>query len=311
MLGGDIVLWQSTFTGLLEVTLGPDGRLRDVRPVDRGRGIYFGLTRGGDRAFVAARNTGPDGQTVDPTRPTNTIVEFPSGRSWAVDGIRGAHQIRWRDGLVWVMNCRSPELVALDPSIGAVIGTADLGALVPDHLRHPAPAEHPTDAYHFNSLDFAGDRLFVLAHNWGYGSFALELEYHDPADPVAMPRVCGVHTGLGTQAHDIFADGGRLYVLDSGGGRLIEAGGLQTVSRAAGLGFARGLAANRDYFFIGHGTVGRREDRVTSPTCLTVLDRRTSAIVSRVEVGPYGNPCDLLLMSEPDWTDSGHPTRSN
>ncbi|HVK14978.1 MAG TPA: hypothetical protein VM597_39935 [Gemmataceae bacterium] len=306
MLDGDIVLWQSTFTCLLQVTLGPDGRLKDVRPIDRGRGIYFGLTRAGDRVFVAARNTGPDGQTVDPARPTNTVVEFPTGRSWALHGTRGAHQIRWRDGLVWVMNCRAPELVALDPTAGTVVGGVDLGALVPDHLRHPAPAEHLTDAYHFNSLDFAGDRLFVLAHNWGYGSFALEL---DAAEVLTRPRVRQVHTGLGTQAHDVFADGDRLHVLDSGGGRLIECDGRGVIGRAAGMGFARGLAANRDFFFIGHGTVGRREDRVTSPTYLSVVDRRTFAVVSRVEVGPYGNPCDLLLMSEPDWTDTGRPAR--
>jgi hypothetical protein len=307
MWGADLVLWQSTFTALLEITLGPDGRLRGVRPIDRGRGIYFGLTRAGDRVFVAARNTGPDGQTVDPARPTNTIVEFPADRCWALEGTRGTHQIRWHDGLIWVMNCRSPELVALDPAAGTVVGGLDLGSLVPEPLRHPAPAEHPTDAYHFNSLDFVGDRLFVLAHNWGYGSFVLEL-----ADVLVRPRVCGVRTGLGTQAHDVFADGDQLYVLDSGGGRLIRSDGRGTpIELAGGLGFARGLAANRDFFFIGHGTVGRREDRITSPTYLTVLDRRTFAVVSTVEVGPFGNPCDLLLMSEPDWTDTGHPTRGN
>jgi hypothetical protein len=306
MEGADTVLWQSTFTGLLEITLGPDGRLGGVRPIDRGRGIYFGLTRAGDRVFVAARNTGPDGQTVDPARPTNTIVEVPSNRHWALEGTRGAHQIRWHDGLIWVMNCRSPELVALDPATGTVVGGLDLGSLVPEPLRHPAPAEHPTDAYHFNSLDFAGDRLFVLAHNWGYGSFVLEL-----ADVFARPRVCDVRTGLGTQAHDVFAVGDRLYVLDSGGGRLIVSDGRGTpIELAGGLGFARGLAASRDFFFIGHGMVGRREDRVTSPTYLTVLGRRTFAVVSTVEVGPFGNPCDLLLMSEPDETDTGRAGRA-
>lgn len=310
----DTVLWQSTFTGLLEVTLGPDHRLRGVRAIDRGRGIYFGLSRAGDRVFAVARNQGPDGQVVAPGRPTNTLIDLPAPgaagpeRVWSVPGTRGAHQIRYHDGLVWLMNCREPELVAFDPGRGEVVGGVALGPLVPDELRHPPPAEHPGDGYHFNSLDFVGDRLFVLAHNWGHGSFALELGYPGATAFLRTPRVRAVHTGLGTQAHDVFADEGRLFVLDSGAGRLVVSGGGRA-GPPGGLGFARGLAVNHDFIFIGHGTVGRREDRVTSPTHITVLDRRTSAVVAAVDVGPFGNPCDLLLMSEPDWSDTGHPGR--
>ena len=300
-----MVLLQSTFTCLLEVTLTTDHRLEQVRKIDEGHGVYFGLSRERDRVFAVARNTDVNGQTVDPEYPTSTLISVPDGKHWAIPDTRGLHQIRCHEGLIWLMSCRDPELVVFDPESGSVIGTVSLASLVPRELQHPIPSEHPTDRYHFNSLYFAKERLFVLAHNWGYGSFALELDYPGVDEFLRRPRVVQTHTGLGNQSHDIYVEDNRLHVLDSGNGRLLIAG---EDSRSSGAkeqkqSFARGLAVNADHFFIGHGSFAKRDERVTGPTQISVLDRRTLEVLAVVDVGQFGNPCDLLMVSERDWSD--------
>lgn len=301
-----MVLFQSTFTCLLEVTLSADFRLVGVRTIDKGHGVYFGLSREQDRIYAVARNTDVNGQIVDPGYPTSTLVSFPDRRYWAIPETRGVHQIRCHEGLIWLMSCRDPELVVFDPESGTVMGTVSLASLVPKELQHPIPPEHPTDRYHFNSLYFLKDRLFVLAHNWGYGSFALELDYPGLVEFLRRPRVVHTHTGLGNQAHDIYVEANRLHVLDSGNGRLLIAGKDSSTSNTKDQkqSFARGLAVNASHFFIGHGSFAKREERVTGPTQISVLDRQTLEVLSVVDVGSFGNPCDLLLVSERDWSDS-------
>lgn len=301
-----MVLLQSTFTCLLEVTLDSDHRLESVRRIDDGHGVYFGLTRGPDRVFAVARNTDVNGQILDPNYPTSTLISFPHREYWAIPETRGVHQIRYHDGLIWLMNCRDPELVAFDPKLGEVVGTLSLPPLVPGELQHPIPPEHPTDRYHFNSLYFTANRLFLLAHNWGHGSFALELDYESANQLLQSPRLVDAHTELGNQAHDIFVEENRVHVLDSGNGRLLIRHGRhgQPTTTQGQQSFARGLAVTGDRYLIGHGSIAKREDRVTGPTQISVVDRRTLEVKAVVEVGPFGNPCDLLVVSEHDQSDS-------
>jgi hypothetical protein len=303
------VLLQSTFTCLLEITLDAHHRLVDVRRLDENRGVYYGLTRRHDEVFVVARNVSVDDRIPDPTFPSNNLLSFTwpwrnDVRSWSVPDTRGVHQARWHDGLVWLASCRDPELVAFDPLRGRVVGELALAELVPPELRHEAPAEHPMDRYHFNSLCFSADRLFVLAHNWHYGSFALELEYRGADSLFRSPRVCCVHTGLGCQSHDVYLEGGLLYVLSSLDGRLLASNG---ATHQLGLDssncFARGLAVNGAFLYAGHSIFASRENRLTGMTQITIIDRARGQTAAVVDVGPYGNPCDLLLMSEPDWSD--------
>lgn len=301
-----MVLLQSTFTCLLEVTLSADLRLEQVRKIDEGHGVYFGLSRMRDRVYAVARNTDVNGQAVDPNYPPSTLISIPERKHWAIPDTRGLHQIRCHDGLVWLMSCRDPELVAFDPKRSSVIGAISLTPLVPRELQHPIPPEHPTDRYHFNSLYFTEDRLYVLAHNWGHGSFALELDYPGLDEFLRRPRVIRTHTGLGNHAHDIYVERNRLHVLDSGNGRLLIADEQErpASTKDQKQSFARGLAVNGEHFFIGHGSFAKREDRVTGPTQISVLDRQTLDVLAVVDVGSFGNPCDLLIVSERDWSDA-------
>lgn len=308
----DTVLLQSTFARLLQVTLGPNHRLRDIRCLDENHGVYFGLTRSPSHVYAVARNLDVDERVPDPGKPSNNVFQcsWPwrqdQLRFWAIPNTRGVHQIRFHDGLLWLVNCRHPELIAWDPARGQVVGQLSLAALVPVALQHEPPPEVPVDRYHFNSLFFRGRRLLVLAHNWGYGSFVLELEYRGATALFRAPQVIRVQPKLGLQSHDVYQEDNELYVLDSYNGRLLGSSGLShqigPVYEERHC-FARGLAVSREFFYVGHGTFSSRAQRVTGPTQITIIDRRRMETVAVVDVGPYGNPCDLLLASEPDWSD--------
>ncbi len=130
------------------------------------------------------------------------------------------------------------------------------------------------------------------------------MEYRDADNLFRSPQVCAVHTGLGCQSHDVYPEDGLLYVLSSWDGRLLASNG---ASHQLGLDssncFARGLAVNRDFFYAGHSTFASRENRLRGMTQITIIDRARWQTAAVIDVGPYGNPCDLLLMSEPDWSD--------
>jgi len=305
----------STFSSLLRVTLHTRWGLRRVETVDCGRGIYFGLTRGNSRIFAVARNLDIHKRVQARGAPTNSILVFSEPlrglppRVVQNPGVRDLHQIRFRDELIWLVSGRSPELLAIDPNTGRSVGHIFLSRFLPLSLRHEAPAQHPEDPYHFNSLHFGDFRLFVLAHNWWYGSFVMEFEYHTPEKFLRAPRLLRIWPVMGQQSHDLFHDGTRLLTLDSGGSRLISSDGIERPvgHGMSGQDFLRGMAVGERFLFVGHGRQSRydREDRADGPTRISVVHRTSMEVVSVVEVGSFGNTCDLLLLSEPDQSDSG------
>lgn len=301
-----ITLLLSTFTSLLRVTLDERHQLQEVVPWHTGWGIYFGLTADRNRIFAVARNLDINKRKQDPARTTNNILEFPGPDAavpdsvWTVAGTSDLHQIRYHDHLLWLVNGRRPELLAMDPATRTTIGQVPLADLVPSELRHAAPTNHPDDYFHFNSLFFRDDRLFVLAHNWDQGSFVLELSYHDADSLFRAPCVVRTHTNLGLQSHDIFHDGQALYVLDSAHGRLVTNDGRACAVGLTELrgGYLRGLAVTESFIYIGQGSFSdARIDRLMGMSWISVVDRKILKVVAVIEVGPYGNTCDLLLLN--------------
>ena len=63
--------------------------------------------------------------------------------------------------------------------------------------------------------------------------------------------------------------------------------------------------SERAFFVIGYGLWSEeRPGRTGSATWLTVLDRATLTAIMDMELGPYGNICGLLILSEQDLSDS-------
>jgi hypothetical protein len=299
----------TTAQALLEVRLDSDTGawgIGNVRVLHTDLGIYFGLARSRDSVFAVARNRlDRDGATLQDSLPTDNILELDasnlcrlisrfSSPEW-VD----IHQIRVRDGLLWVVSGRAPELLGVSLRARSVIRRLALREYVPVDLRHPAPAEHPEDPYHFNSLHFARRRLFVLAHNWSQGSFCLEFAYRGPGSFFADPRLVHVWRGLGTMAHDVLLDDEQLVVLDSGRSLVVRTDGASSALRGddGKQLFLRGLGATDSHLFIGAGEVhSERDRRAVGRTWIHVLDRPTLAPLASLDLGLFGNTMDVLAL---------------
>jgi len=295
----------STPTSLLHVTLDAQHRLQSVRRVHHGQGVYFGLARSEQRVYAMARNLNMQGKVRDSRYGVNAILEFtwpglgPAEQLWQVQGMRDPHQMCFHDGLLWVVSGYRPELQAWNPQERRLVGQVFLVDLVPPVLRHAAPPHHPEDPYHFNSLHFSDNRLWVLAHNWQDGAFALELAYEGPASLFSQPRCLQVHAGLGLESHNVHVDGQGLLVLSSADNSVATASGkTHPVPGLPGQrGFLRGLGVDRQVLFLGQGTFSEeRSGRQTGPTRIVVLERSTLHQLAVVDVGAYANPCDLLLL---------------
>jgi len=309
---GSRELLVSTFSRLLRVHLDSKHQLSELEILRTGEGIYFGLTRSPTELYVVARNRDVAGEIQNPSLPTSMVLAFPwplaiaGMRRFTVERATDLHQARYHDGLLWLVDGSRPELRALDPTTGRQVGQMALSDAVPTELAHDAPESHPSDRYHFNSIHFAAERCFILAHNWAYGSFALELRYDGPASLLERPAVIRAHTGLGSQSHDVYLDKGRLLVLDSGNCRLVNSNGTQySISQQEDRsGYLRGLAVGGDFLYVGQGSFSDdRKGRTDGPSWLLVLERHTLNPAAAVELGRHGNPCDVLLTSEPDWSD--------
>ncbi|MGQ0553285.1 MAG: hypothetical protein ACT4PU_08695 [Planctomycetota bacterium] len=293
-------LFVSTFTRLLRVELDSAWALREVSTVHEGEGIYFGLSSAADGLLAVARNEDPWGVPARPDVPSNRILRLlPEGPPLAALG-RGTnvHQIRRHAGLLWVTTGPAPELRAYHLSDGRLVGAVRLSDLVPPDLQHPAIAGHEADAYHFNSLHFRDGALFVLAHNWHFGSFALELALSAGGAAhglFAEPRLQAVHRGLGRASHDIFHDGEQLLALSGAEGRLVGTRGFSLrIGTEAEAWFPRGLAVGAERWVIGCGQQSEdRGARCNGPTHLVVYDPRSGRLDPPLALGHHGNTCAL------------------
>ncbi|MFN4260121.1 MAG: hypothetical protein ACK4RK_12565 [Gemmataceae bacterium] len=304
-------LLMSTFTALLRVTIDDQHQLAAVEPLHTGMGIYFGLTAGQGHVFAVARNLDIHKQVLDARWGRNNILVSPypfdptSWQAWTLPEFADLHQIRFHGGLLWIVNGRAPELLAVDPRSRRLVVQLPLADMVPAEWQHPAPPEHPEDRFHFNSLFFTEDRLFVLAHNWDEGSFVLELSHAGPETALAMPRVARMYPHLGRNSHDVYWDGERLLVLDSGGCRVLTSDGQAGVfgSTETRGGFLRGLAVDDRFLYVGQGSFSdARADRMNGASWLVILERPTLRPLAMLDVGPFGNTCDLLLLDPPPAT---------
>lgn len=301
----------STYTALLHLQIDLASGRVETTTIHRGRGIYFGITRGGDGYLVAARNLDADRRRRDPSGPTNAIYRLDAGLRHFEPLIEhpilvDLHQIRAWDQMLFVILGRGSALALFDIAGRRLDRVIDLAGAVPEDMPRHAPIDG--DAFHMNSLTFAGGRLLVLAHNWDQRSFALEFALPRRSWPGTLRRVA-VHPGLGAMAHDIVRVGGVFHVLDSGSATLRTRARrrrehLTSLASTTVRAFPRGMSMTRNHILIGCGLhAAERTAREAGPTRLVVLDRRSLAVRLDTQIGDYGNPADILVISEPDLTD--------
>lgn len=304
----------TTFECVLALELAADFALGAPRLVHAGSGIYFGITRPRPGlAYVVARNLDSDLVVQGPAE-TNAILEIDleDGLAvrdrWSHPAFCDLHQIRAFGHHLAVLTTPEPHLLFVDPARREVVRAFALAPHVPEDLRHSAPEGRGRDTYHFNSLSFRGRRLFVLAHNWRAGSFALEFRLPGDGLPERLEPVA-THRGLGLCSHDVVEADGVLHVLDGLGGRLLLRGACEAVLDLPGAAdqrrYPRGLAVTDRHLLIASGIWSPdRAGRVDSALRLTVVERRSLRIVADHALGRLGNSCDVTVLDGVDWSDA-------
>ncbi len=300
-----VELLVATHAALLHVALDVDAGKAEVAVLHDACPVYFGIAPVAGGMLFAARNVGPDFQVVSPGLPTGAIWHLPHGsrtpEPYIVhQGFVDLHQIHALGNWLLVVLGIGSRLAVFDIATRRLAGTFELAAAVPPDLRR---TDRPLDQYHFNSISSAGDRLYVLAHNWTEGSFALEFQFHSaPGQPPSL-SLLSIHRGLGQASHDIVFDGGTLFVLDGEGGALIARGhpaGRTSLPNQEAKPYPRGLVVMPDNLIVGYGSwSAERSDRGASPTKLCVFDRHSLAMRLALDLGPFGNPSAISLLRPP------------
>lgn len=336
----------STYTTLLGVTLNQHLRLDSVRSLERGHGIYFGLTRRKDEVWYVARNLDSRRNILDRAAPTNMIktrsvdehAQCPGRMITSFTEKADLHQIRINQDLLYVLTGTPPELRIIDARDGSNQGGIFLSSIVPGKYQHSAPIGRGEDRFHFNSIHFSEKSIYVLAHNWDFGSFVIELDIQCLYQNAAHPHLQSFHYPTGWRSHDVFVENKTLYVLTAEGGAkllctdgraasiesyslnagshvaiwvnrvlktmLSEAVAYRVLGERRGALFPRGLAADEECFYVAFGEMSRRRARrLYGRTGMAVIDRKSLALMSLVDIGEFGNSADLLLTSHVDLTD--------
>jgi hypothetical protein len=305
----------TTFDAVLKISVDLSQQTLSSEVIDQKCGIYFGLTRCAGQLLLAARNLDINRNIKSVGIPTNTIYRFDRDLSKIRpiiyhECLKDLHQLRAIGRWLCVVLGEGSKIVVFERGSWRLTREIDLARHVPLHLRHGGPQGHESDDYHFNSIYFTKTRAFVLAHNWNRESFAMEFFYSIDSDGPCYFRLAAVYEQLGSGAHDVIHDDNILYVSDSQGGRLIARGATERsfgLLNDTGRPFPRGLSLTTKHLLVCYGHWSKeRADRSNSNTRLCILHRRSLLPAMDVEIGPYGNSCDILVISEKDLSDEIH-----
>ncbi|MDP4028807.1 MAG: hypothetical protein Q8P42_07555 [Gallionella sp.] len=208
--------------------------------IDRGRGLYYGIARNGDKIYVAARNrlvSSPISQHDE----RGEILIFDNnlkscGSLCAPFSLRDMHEIAWHGGKLWA-TCSFDNMIALFD-----------GERWEQWYPLGAGTDGPCDANHFNSLMFDRDRVWILAHNRG-ASELLAFSLHT--------RELVERIEIGNCGHNIWRENGQLFTCSSGEGKLLGDHGFMLQTG----GFPRGIAFDGDIRCVGISELAERGER--------------------------------------------------
>ena len=219
--------------------------------VERGRGLYYGISEYGGQFYIAARKRMVSSD-VPVNRERGEIVVLnrallPVDTISAPFPLRDIHEIAWHGAKLWI-TCAFDNMIALFD-----------GRNWERWYPLGKSASEPFDRNHINSLYFEQDTIIVLAHNWGASSlhfFAL--------DTLAQTR----EIPLGVQAHNIWRHDDEYRTCSSGEGRLL--GNRQFYIQTGG--FPRGIAECEGMVCVGVSEWAERAERDFTTGVLRFFD---------------------------------------
>lgn len=252
---------------------------KNVKPIHRGSGLYFGLTKGPDGNFyVAARNSDPnsDNNFIEPKKENGEILIFNESLEFIKTikpnefKLQDLHGICfWKNNLI----CTSSYGDAL-----AIYDGENWNRWIPLERKEQVKYR---DCYHFNSV-YGDDKLYVLAHNWNEGSFVLEYEslYSQPKNIIR---------NMGTQSHTIWKENKKLYCLCSRYGSVISnAGDSITIG-----GWIRGIASTETNYYVGLSPRAPRNFRGFGDAKIMVYDKSWN-LQDKIELEKEGQVLEVI-----------------
>ena len=282
----DLLLSTSTAVIHLAITSQPEfaGAFGVARTVAEGQGLYYGIARDPNgHIWVGARcsmvsdarpSEAERGRLVRLTHPSDAPdFKYPV----APRPIRDLHDIACYNDTLWAV-CSYDDAVS--------IYSFSHDSWIWWHPLPPTPPQEP-DQYHFNSLYFEGDLVWVLAHQRG-PSWLL-------AFPVAAAlqgkTVAPVHQiELGQQSHNIWRQAnGELCTCSSIEGKLVGEHGWQLQTG----GFPRGVARLPWGWVVGISELKERSARDFSDAQLFFYDDAWQRI-AEITLPKVGMVLDIL-----------------
>jgi len=247
----------------------------ELHLLHRGRGLYYGIARHGDKLYVAARNRLVSSNVAQKDEHGEILIFDralqPCGTLDAPFPLRDLHEIAWHDGKLWV-TCSFDNMIAIFDG---------------EHWERWYPLGvsegEPSDVNHFNSFMFDPDRIWILAHNHGDSELlAYTLATRELAQRMAMGR-CG---------HNIWRENGQILSCSSLEGKLLGEHGLSIETG----GFPRGVAFDSDTRCVGISELAERDIRDLTTGKVMVFDKNWKL---RNEISLPGEGLILDLMPLP------------
>lgn len=200
------------------------------------------------------------------------------------------HQIQWYDGRLWVVSSGLNQVIIIDPP-------NKFTRWVPNPNRPPGrrkPGHDPRDWNHFNSIWFEKNRVYLVAHNYEWGSEVWEFTYPGR-------KLVKIHK-QGFYSHNVCRIKGKLVNLSSTKAGRIKLGEKDEIA----FGFGRGLAVGKKIFVGSSAFQKDREKRVGAKDGEILVYNQSLKLVKRISV-PYGDIREIRILDEPDLAHHGQP----
>ncbi len=240
-------------------------------PLDRGRGLYYGIAHNAENIYVAARNRLVSSD-VSPQEERGEILVFNRTLQLcevlhAPFPLRDIHEIAWHGEKLWV-TCSFNNMIAIFDG---------------EHWESWFPlgvkTQEPYDENHFNSFLFESNRLWILAHNRG----ASELLAFSLPGRELVERIEIGHCG-----HNIWREGSQIFSCSSAEGVIL---GDQGFCFETG-GFPRGVAVSGGIRCIGVSEIAERKDRDFT-TGKVIVFTRDWKLINEIELHREGLILDI------------------
>jgi hypothetical protein len=244
-----------------------------------GDGYYFGITHK-QNVIVLSHSGGYlqyySNSNVKPLQTKNHLIQ--------------PHQIEWIGDHVFVTNT-GKNCISIYDSQGNLFRDLYLNDI------HWDDKDHDRAGNHFNSVHKINQKIYIVAHNYARPSEVYELSWPD------LTTLNKIVTNA-SWAHNLMSYEHGLIICNSKSQSLFDIHGGRDIWRADEPGaITRGLAASKDYFFVGQSNYAERKERYWKTGGVWIVDRNSLKTVDKITLPGSGDVQEIRILDE---LDDGH-----